>query len=131
MAAVASRTLLDHHRHSPLAIAVTYGKQALGDSSDDEDLAPIKLSAEAEEILGEDAAPIRSARKQLQLRSFNGDDAVRPSAQTDPDPQVHQRRRLGSLSPGQSNGSPAPRVVRVHSGSRPAKPGTFGRDGSF
>ena len=129
MAAVASRTLLDHRRPSPLAIAATHGEPLVGDSSDDEDLAPIKLSAEAEEILGEDAALIRSARKQL--RSFYGNDAIRCSAQKDSDHQVLQSRRLGSLSPGQSNGSPVPRVVRVHSGSRPPMPGTLGRDGSF
>jgi serine/threonine-protein kinase TTK/MPS1 len=130
MAAVVSRTLLDHRRRpSPLAIASTHGKQTIGDSSDDEDLAPIKLSAEAEEILGEDAALIRSARKQL--TSFYGNDAVRRSERKDSEPQVLQRRRLGSVSPGQSNGSPVPRVVRVNSGPRPTMPGTLGRDGSF
>jgi serine/threonine-protein kinase TTK/MPS1 len=129
MAAVASRTLLAHRRPSPLAIAAANGKQPVGDSSDDEDLAPIKLSAEAEEILGEDAALMRSARKQL--RNFYGNDAIRSSEQRDSEPQVHQRRRLGSLSPDQSNGSPLPRVIRVNSGPRPTMPGTLGKDGSF
>ena len=129
MAAVTSRTLLAHRRPSPLAIATANGKQSVGDSSDDEDLAPIKLSAEAEEILGEDAALMRSARKQF--GNFYGNDAIRSSEQRDSEPQVHQRRRLGSLSPDQSNGSPLPRVIRVNSGPRPTIPGMFGRDGSF
>ena len=129
MAAVASRTLLNHHRPSPLAIAPAHSKQSIGDSSDDEDLAPIKLSAEAEEILGEDAALIRSVRKQL--RSFSGNEATRRSQAEGAEPQGLLRRRLGSLSPSQSNGSPVPRVVRIHSGPRPTIPGTLGRDGSF
>jgi serine/threonine-protein kinase TTK/MPS1 len=129
MAAVASRTLLDQREASPIAIAATHSKESVGDSSDDEDLAPIKLSAEAEEILGEDVAPVRSARKQL--RSYYGNDAIRHSEQNDSEPQLIQRRRLGSLSPGRSNGSPVPRVVRVNSGPRPTMSGTFGRDGSF
>jgi serine/threonine-protein kinase TTK/MPS1 len=128
MAAVAPRTLVDQRGASPLAIAATHSKQSVGDSSDDEDLAPIKLSAEAEEILGEDVAPIRSARKQL--RSYYGNDAIRRSGQNDSEPQLIQRKRLGSLSPGHSNGSPVPRVIRVDSGPRPTMSGTFGRDGS-
>lgn len=129
MAAVASRPPLNHHRPSPLAIVPAHGKQSIGDSSDDEDLAPIKLSAEAEEILGEDAALIKSARKQL--RNFYGNDAARRSDPKTAEPQVFQRKRLESGSPGQLNGSPVPRVVRVNSGSRPAIPGMLGRDGSF
>jgi serine/threonine-protein kinase TTK/MPS1 len=129
MAAVASRALLNNRRPSPLAIAPTQSKQSVGDSSDDEDLAPIKLSAEAEEILGEDAALIRSARKQL--RSLYGNDATRRPEHKDAEPQVLQRRRLGPVSPGQSNGSPVPRVVRVNSGPRPTIPATLGRDGSL
>ena len=88
---------------------------------------PIKLSAEAEEILGEDAVLVRSARKQL--RSFYGSDAIQRPAHKETGPQLLQRRRLGSLSPVQSNGSPMPRVVRVNSGPRPTVPGTLGRDG--
>ena len=129
MAAVALRPLLDHRRPSPLAIAPTHGKQPGGDSSDDEDLAPIKLSAEAEEILGEDAPLIRSARKQL--RSFYGNDAIQRPEHKDSELRMLQKRRLGSLSPAQLNGSPVPRVVRVNSGPRPTMPGTLGRDGSF
>lgn len=118
MAAVASRTILDRRRPSPLAVA--YSKPS--DSSDDEDLAPIKLSAEAEEILGEDEV-VRSARKQL--RAFRGGEE-RSSGQ-----KPFSGIRLASFSPTASNGSPAPRIVRVAAGPRPTMPGTLARDGSF
>ena len=110
MAAVASpylrRTI--SRRHSPLAA------QKVGDSSDDEDLAPIKLSAEAEELLGEEDAVVRSARRDIKSLQ-----------------EEHRRKLRESLSPRVADGSPAPRAVKLGSGSRPTMQGTLGRDGSF
>ncbi|KAJ9615528.1 hypothetical protein H2200_001603 [Cladophialophora chaetospira] len=101
-----------------------------GDSSDDEDLAPIKLSAEAQAILGEDNGQQEADKENII-------------------PQVHHTKTLGAIEsrrrskatplemlkssspPQQRDGSPAPRVVRVTSSVRPSVPSIMGRDGSF
>jgi serine/threonine-protein kinase TTK/MPS1 len=118
-------------RRSPLTTDVkdaASNKASIGDSSDDEDLAPIKLSAEAEEILGEahkQARPEPGADVSEQNgRSEANRHAVTASSS-------NERFRLASSSPKPSDGSPAPRVVRVAARSRPTALGTLERDGSF
>ncbi|OAL25165.1 hypothetical protein AYO22_05042 [Fonsecaea multimorphosa] len=122
-------------RAYPLPTAAPRTKQQFdqsitGDSSDDEDLAPIKLSAEAQAILGED-------NEQLGTEKEN----VEPEPQSaKPLSTGYSRRRSrgtpleilrSSSPPQQRDGSPAPRVIRVTSVSRPVQPGVLGRDGSF
>ncbi|KIX01708.1 uncharacterized protein Z518_09434 [Rhinocladiella mackenziei CBS 650.93] len=104
------------------------GRNMTGDSSDDEDLAPIKLSAEAQAILGEDNSNSGTGKENCEPQ--------RPVRST-----TSSKRRSGgtpleilhaSNSSGQEDGSPAPRVVRVTPGSRPGgPPAVLGRDGSF
>ena len=124
---------LHSRRPSPLAIAVkdfaSSGKTVVGDSSDDEELAPIKLSDEAREILGEEASQNGSAHRDR--RDGRGGSDAGSIVQEEFALKRQGRSRLGSLSPMQANGSPVPRVVRVGPGPRPAGPGTVGRDGSF
>ncbi|KAK7890264.1 hypothetical protein LTR67_008149 [Exophiala xenobiotica] len=103
-----------------------------GDSSDDEDLAPIKLSAEAQAILGED-------EPQLEAEKENWGRQAQPAVTTGASRRRSRTTPLEILqasSPSQQrDGSPAPRVVRVTTGPRPGlRPGpgvTLGRDGSF
>ncbi|OQU93671.1 Protein kinase domain-containing protein [Cladophialophora immunda] len=101
-----------------------------GDSSDDEDLAPIKLSAEAQAILGEDNEQLGHEKENVEP----GPHSAKPTS------TGYSRRRSrgtpleilrSSSPPQQRDGSPAPRVVRVTSVPRPMQPGILGRDGSF
>ena len=98
------------------------------DSSDDEDLAPIKLSAEAQAILGEDnsqgGSPIVVSNEGA-ATSSTSDQAQRENAART------YILRQSSTSPGRSDGSPAPRIVRVASTSRPTALTSIARDGSF
>lgn len=98
-----------------------------GDSSDDEDLAPIKLSAEAQAILGEE--PSMEAEKenwQPQLQQTRNTSSVKSRSRVDP------VELLKASSPSQNrDGSPAPRVVRLTSTARPGPNVILGRDGSF
>lgn len=82
------------------------------DSSDDEDLAPIKLSAEAQAILGEEQA--QAERENIELR------------RKDIEASLHEAlRQHRNRSPQLHDGSPAPRVQR------PSPPMVLERDGSF
>jgi serine/threonine-protein kinase TTK/MPS1 len=96
------------------------------DSSDDDDLAPIKLSAEAQAILGEEDSQGGSPKDYK--------DNQDPLATADGDKysggRVHNLKQA-STSPGRFDGSPVPRVVRVPSASRPAALTSMARDGSF
>lgn len=110
-------------RASPLPAPV---KDLAVDSSDDEDLAPIKLSAEAQAILGEDNSQGGSPKdfKNTQEPSRDaGNEMDKYSGG-----RVHALRQT-SASPNRSDGSPAPRIVRVTSTSRPTA--SMARDGSF
>ncbi|KEF60055.1 TTK protein kinase [Exophiala aquamarina CBS 119918] len=105
-----------------------FERNLTGDSSDDEDLAPIKLSAEAQAILGEDNSQ----------PDANKENAEPPPRRTRPVSVSNRITRgtpvdsLRNVSPQvQLDGSPAPRVVRVTSGTRPGPPTILGRDGSF
>lgn len=104
-------------------------KSLTADSSDDEDLAPIKLSAEAQAILGEDNSQTGSSRNTMVNEDVaaipDDDDAQRDSAGR------LQTSRQSSISPGRSDGSPAPRIVRVPSTARPTALTSVARDGSF
>ncbi|EHY53840.1 Serine/threonine-protein kinase mph1 [Exophiala dermatitidis] len=128
-------TRLATHRAQPSAHATAPeykasqpGRNMTGDSSDDEDLAPIKLSAEAQAILGE-----------VDPHSAPDKENWEPhSRQTRPANEEYEKQRgpaievLKKSSPHQQrDGSPAPRVVRVTSGARPGPPAILGRDGSF
>ena len=101
-----------------------------GDSSDDEDLAPIKLSAEAQAILGEDNEQHEASKENVPpqaqpLRFRSTIQAVRPNQET----PVEMPK---SSSPSrQRDGSPAPRIIKVTSTARPGAPSILGRDGSF
>ncbi|KIV84915.1 hypothetical protein PV11_00664 [Exophiala sideris] len=98
-----------------------------GDSSDDEDLAPIKLSAEAQAILGEEpSGEADKENRQPQVQPIrNTSSALRRS-------RVIPVELLKSTSPSKhQDGSPAPRVVRVTAPARPGPNVILGRDGSF
>lgn len=124
------------NRAQPLAHVPTteYRSQSrrnmTGDSSDDEDLAPIKLSAEAQAILGEvdsQSAPNNNKENwEPELRHAKAtSDAYRKSG----DNPVDTLKRPSPLQ--ERDGSQDPRVVRVTSGARPGMPAIIGRDGSF
>ncbi|KIW23038.1 uncharacterized protein PV07_11270 [Cladophialophora immunda] len=107
-----------------------FDQSMTGDSSDDEDLAPIKLSAEAQAILGEDNEQLGHEKENVEP----GPHSAKPTS------TGYSRRRSrgtpleilrSSSPPQQRDGSPAPRVVRVTSVPRPMQPGILGRDGSF
>jgi serine/threonine-protein kinase TTK/MPS1 len=88
----------------------------VGDSSDDDVPEPIKFSAVTKALLGEDASALDASPGDVEKGNSN-------RAKADNDRNVH--RTLGlrglrkELSPARlSDGSPAPRVVKVASGSR-------------
>ncbi|KAK5941455.1 hypothetical protein PMZ80_006734 [Knufia obscura] len=89
-------------------------------SDDDEDLAPIKLSAEAQAILGEENSQAQSDKENVEPQSHG----ARSSYYED----LHSHERW---SPPQRDGSPAPRVVRMPAPTRPTPPTVLERDGSF
>ncbi len=97
-------------------------KVSVGDSSDDEDLAPIKLSAEAREILGEEASQVSASP-----RAERSDDG---SAQRRLSLKQAERVRQAAKEAERSNGSPLPRAAQHGSGGRPQAL-ALGRDGSF
>ncbi len=121
---------LESRRNSPLSLSSktasrTFGqggaaKISVGDSSDDEDLAPIKLSAEAREILGEEASQVGSSPK-----PSNDGSAQRRLV-------FRQSDRLGQAAKEaeRSSGSPVPRGTQQGAGGRPQIL-ALGRDGSF
>ena len=112
-------------RASPRQIVArekTSRKESSGDSSDDDDLAPVKLSAEARAILGDDASQIsESPRKSSEPVH---ESRQRPLTTT-------QRLVRSSRSPTPVSTSPVPRVVRIRSGERPAPIALNHKDGSF
>lgn len=97
-------------------------KVSVGDSSDDEDLAPIKLSAEAREILGEEGSQVSASPRAE--KSDDGSAQRRLS--------LRQTERLGQTAKEaeRSSGSPLPRAAQHGSGGRPQAL-ALGRDGSF
>lgn len=113
-------------RNSPLPHATQH---LMADSSDDEDLAPIKLSAEAQAILGEDNSQGGPSRDYINNEgpavSSDSGEALKESGGR------AQALRQSSTSPSRSDGSPAPRIVRVASTSRPTALTSMARDGSF
>ena len=103
-------------------------KDLTADSSDDEDLAPIKLSAEAQAILEDNSqsgSPKGYNANQDPPRRHNGGDIEHMSSD-----RIQALRQI-SPSPGRADGSPAPRIVRVASASRPTALSSIARDGSF
>lgn len=99
-----------------------------GDSSDDEDLAPIKLSAEAQAILGEDEPQFEAEKENLELEPR----IIRTTSTSRRRCKISPLEILKASSPPQQrDGSPAPRVVRVTSNARPPPAAILGRDGSF
>jgi serine/threonine-protein kinase TTK/MPS1 len=105
-----------------------FGRNLTGDSSDDEDLAPIKLSAEAQAILGEDNSQPEAEKENVEPLARR----TRPISISNRLSRGTPVDTLRSASPQlQQDGSPAPRVVRVTSGNRQGPPALIGRDGSF
>lgn len=98
----------DHFRQS-------YARPA--DSSDDEDLAPIKLSAEAQAILGDDGAHGHLEKENIGQQDLN----VRSGG---------QKGALNGMATAleQRSGSPVSRPSRAP---RPSPPAVLERDGSF
>ena len=102
-------------------------KQSSGDSSDEDDLAPIKLSAEAQAILGEENSQGGSDKENVNIYARQA--AVEKSSSgSDVRSVVERLRGTGARTHG--NGSPAPRVVPVAPPTRPALT-AVARDGSF
>lgn len=105
-----------------------FERNLTGDSSDDEDLAPIKLSAEAQAILGEDNSQPDADKENAEPFPRR----TRPVGTSNRLSRGTPIDILRSASPQlQQDGSPAPRVVRVTSGNKPGPPAILGRDGSF
>ena len=102
-------------------------KQSSGDSSDDDDLAPIKLSAEAQAILGEEHSQAGSDKENINI--YARKTAAEKAALNINGPTPVDRVRTTS-SRIQGNGSPAPRVSHTIPPPRPALT-TAARDGSF
>lgn len=104
---------------------------SIGDSSDDEVPAPIKFSASVKALLGEevsglDTSPVNGKENSGANLVQGKDDGSSGKGEFTRKPSM--ARRLESPS-GHSNGSPAPRVVRVGSGSR--APTELKKDGPF
>jgi serine/threonine-protein kinase TTK/MPS1 len=123
---------LGSRRDSPLALSSktasrtfeegVAAKIPVGDSSDDEDLAPIKLSAEAREILGEEASQVSSSPKQER----GSDDSARRRLAL----RKAERSGQGAKEAERSSGSPVLRSAHHGSGGRP-QISALARDGSF
>lgn len=126
-------------RNSPLSSAATingdskftaFGTQNLtGDSSDDDVPAPIKFSAAVKALLGEEASSIDTSpvipRRDSEHVNDGGNRIESGVASSYP-----QGASWPTSPQRSSNGSPAPRVVRVGSGTRPNSR-LIERDGSF
>ncbi|RMZ86977.1 hypothetical protein DV736_g5802, partial [Chaetothyriales sp. CBS 134916] len=96
-----------------------------GDSSDDDDLAPIKLSAEAQAILGEDSD--QQGPDKESISSYRNTKLA-----TNGHIGLHGTTPVEKLrASAQANGSPAPRVVRSAAPPRSSAPSSVARDGSF
>jgi len=108
-------------RPSPRANDIHQSWPRPSDSSDDDDdLAPIKLSAEAQAILGEESSQAQSDKENVEPQRHG----MRSTHHADMPHHEH-------WSPRHQDGSPAPRVVRVPAPSRPMPPSVLERDGSF
>lgn len=105
-----------------------FGRNMTGDSSDDEDLAPIKLSAEAQAILGEDNSQPEAEKENIDPLPRRTRPISMSKGLSRSTPIAHLRSTSPQLH---QDGSPAPRVVRVTAGNRPGPPVMIGRDGSF
>ncbi|RMD42107.1 hypothetical protein DV735_g2980, partial [Chaetothyriales sp. CBS 134920] len=132
----------ESYRHRPF---VDLGPKSLpkenstGDSSDDDDLAPITLSAEAQAILGEDNGQQGAHNDQL------GEDNDQQGADKQNISGYGSAQLTGSnanaihgttpvervRAPAYANGSPAPRLVRPVLAPKPSAPSAIARDGSF
>lgn len=113
----AGRQHMKHAPAGPDSFRRTYTPPT--DSSDDEELAPIKLSAEAQAILEEDGP---HAPPDRQHRDLGGLDSQAPNLQDIPNEELISQ---------QQDGSPVARPRRIVSTSRPSPPSTLERDGSF
>ncbi len=102
-------------------------RQSPSDSSDEDDLAPIKLSAEAQAILGEDNSQAGSDKENVNIYA-RPIVAERGFLRSNGHSAVERLRGTGARTYG--NGSPASRVVPVNATTRPALT-TAARDGSF
>lgn len=102
-------------------------KQTSGDSSDEDELAPIKLSAEAQAILGEDNSQAGSDKENVNIYARQ---LAAEKASYGSDFRTAAERLRGTGARTHGNGSPAPRVVTVNTTTRPALT-TAARDGSF
>ncbi|KAJ9651929.1 hypothetical protein H2198_008825 [Neophaeococcomyces mojaviensis] len=100
------------------------------DSSDDEDLAPIKLSAEAQAILGEENSNAQPEKENIGPKRHTAYEAyqdLKSSFQS-----TVQDERLSPQQQHQRDGSPVPRVLRQPTtATRPSPPAVLERDGSF
>lgn len=104
----------------------------MGDSSDDEDLAPIKLSAEAREILGEEASQVGSSPKPERSGNGSGQRRVEARQAERLKRKVTEAEIVGKSEKEveRSSGSPVPRGGQHGSGARPQTL-ALARDGSF
>lgn len=119
---LASRTTATRQqtKHSPPAsdsFHRSYPRPA--DSSDDEDLAPIKLSAEAQAILGEEATHGHLEKESAALQ--------KPYSVSHQQVSSSQHPALAQ----KESGSPVSRPSRITKTSRPSPPAVLERDGSF
>jgi len=100
------------------------------DSSDDEDLTPIKLSAEAQAILGEENSNAQSEKENIDPKRH-----TMYEAQHDLRSSYFPDTRSARYSPQQyrqqQDGSPPPRVIHQPAATRPLPPTVLERDGSF
>ena len=101
-------------------------KYSVGDSSDDDVPEPIKFSASVKALLGEDASSLDVSPKREyngngnygKLSRENSEERLQKGKQ-----QQQQERQVRIVSPSeQSDGSPAPRIVRFGSASRADPP---------
>ncbi|RMZ76120.1 hypothetical protein DV738_g5090, partial [Chaetothyriales sp. CBS 135597] len=129
----------ESYRHRPFADLEPKSlpkENSTGDSSDDDDLAPIKLSAEARAILGEDNEQHQGPDKE-NISSYG---SVRPSAShgsgihgTTPVERLRTSAHAnGSLrTSAHANGSPAPRLVRPVAPPKSTASSAIARDDSL
>lgn len=101
-------------------------KQPTGDSSDDDDLAPVKLSAEAQAILEGNSQASEEKENASTIASHKR--TVAPALEGY---RSTSGNRFRKPLPSHGTGSPAPRSAHESSISRPTPMTTLGRDGSF
>ncbi|KPI36248.1 Serine/threonine-protein kinase MPS1 [Cyphellophora attinorum] len=125
---VNTRSLI--YQRSPPNAQKNVTKRSMGDSSDDDDLAPIKLSAEAQAILEGNSQTGEDKENQVHpyKRSIT---AATTSTANDGYRSTSGSRFRRPLSGGLGTGSPVPRTTTSTAPTRPAALTTVARDGSF